>query len=252
MKNRPQLHILSFVIFISVIFLLIRNEALSQTGSSGLEKATHRGKVLTTMDSGGYTYVEFEENGQKLWAAAPSFQVYIGDIIEFSSALPMKDFHSKTLNKSFASIFFVNIVSVGDKLLPDKKDPPVPEGHVSVSSESERKITVVPGSVMKIEGGQTVEECYSLKEILKGKNVMVRGRVVKFTAKILGRNWIHIQDGTGGEVSNDLTVTTKQTVELGDLVLVKGKLAVDKDFGYGYFYSVIIENANLTIEENHE
>jgi hypothetical protein len=87
-----------------------------------------------------------------------------------------------------------------------------------------------------------------MKDTLNGKTVNVRGRVVKFTPRIMGKNWIHIRDGSGKEGSNDLTVTTKNTASVGDLVLVSGKIAYDINFGAGYVYKVIIREASVTVE----
>ncbi|MBN1224858.1 MAG: DNA-binding protein, partial [Candidatus Aminicenantes bacterium] len=207
----------------------------------------HRGKVLQTMDSGGYTYIEFEESGQTFWAAAPEFVVAVGDDIEFRAALPMKNFTSKTLNRTFAFIYFINVVKVENHPVTSDKAVELPKGHTPIR-KSRMEISVEPGSVEKAAGGLTIAECYAMKDALKGCTVKVRGRVVKFTAKIMGRNWIHIHDGTGQEGTDDLTVTTTKEAKPGDLILVSGKLAVDKDFGAGYFYSLIIEEAAVTVE----
>ena len=76
----------------------------------------------------------------------------------------------------------------------------------------------------------------------------VRGKVVKFTPEIMGKNWIHLQDGTGAAGTNDLTVTTSAMAKKGDTVVISGALVIDKDFGYGYAYDVIIEDADVTVE----
>ena len=217
--------------------------------SPQLEPGTHRGQGVTTMDSGGYTYIEFEENGERLWAAAPTFKVAVGDTIEFSGALPMKDFRSNKLNKTFASILFVNQVRVGDGPWPETGEQTLPEGHIPIAETTKRVVTVEPGSIAKADGGHTIAECYLEQDALEGKRVTVRGRVVKFTMKILGRNWIHIQDGTGEEGANDLTVTTEAEVDIGDLILVTGTLSLNRDFGAGYVYPLIVEQASVTIEK---
>ena len=72
--------------------------------------------------------------------------------------------------------------------------------------------------------------------------------MVKFNGGILGTNWLHIQDGTGTEGSNDLTVTTSAVVKVGDTVLVRGAVSLDRDFGSGYRYGVIVEGATVTVE----
>jgi hypothetical protein len=108
--------------------------------------------------------------------------------------------------------------------------------------------TIQPGSVEKAEGGQTVEEIYLKKAELSGKKVSVHGKVVKYNSGIMGSNWIHLQDGTGSsaEGTNDLTITTQGEANVGDMVLVSGMLTTDKDFGAGYKYDVIIEDAAVT------
>jgi hypothetical protein len=102
--------------------------------------------------------------------------------------------------------------------------------------------------VAKSDGGVTIEELYARKSELTGKAVIVRGRVVKYNSGILGRNWVHIQDGTGAGGTHDLTVTTDDTVSVGDVVLVRGTAAVDRDFGMGYRYDLIVEEADVTAE----
>ncbi len=93
-------------------------------------------------------------------------------------------------------------------------------------------------------------EIFAGKEELAGKQVPLRGKVVKFLRQIMGKNWLHLQDGSGSEGTNDLTVTTTVMVEVGDLVLVNGKVSVNRDFGYGYSYEVLLEDAEITVDED--
>jgi hypothetical protein len=92
---------------------------------------------------------------------------------------------------------------------------------------------------------RTVAEVYGQKKTLKGKTVVVRGKVVKFSPGIMGKNWVHLRDGTGGQGSNDLTVTTGDQVAVGDVVVAKGKVTTDRDFGAGYAYPVMLEEAKV-------
>ena len=91
-----------------------------------------------------------------------------------------------------------------------------------------------------------VEEVFAKKDVLNGKMVTVKGEVVKFNSGIMGKNWVHIKDGSGKPGTNDLTATTQDTVKIGDKVIVTGTLAVGKDFGAGYMYDAIIEDASIT------
>jgi hypothetical protein len=254
---KRKVMIILLMMMTTITALVAQNQPAADTG-------THKGKVISTLNSSGYTYVEFEENGKKLWAATSQFKVSVGDIIEFSKAAPMENFHSKTLNKTFAVIFFANSITVegsapsqlpGNALaLPEGHRPiggkalSLPEGHVPIGKKSTPSITVEPGSITKAPDGYTIAECYSMKDSLKDKIVHVRARVVKFTPRIMGTNWIHLQDGTGEKGSNDLTVTSKDTVKVGDLLVASGKIVYDRDFGAGYVYAVIIEDAALAVE----
>lgn len=222
-----------------------------------LEKADHKGKVINTMNSGGYTYVEFEEGARLFWVAAKEFEVAVGDTITFGRAAPMRDFYSKTLDRKFDVILFAGQINVNGKA-PARKlktagsaphSMQMPAGHAPVKGKPMQSLDIKPGSVKKADGGNTVEECHTLKDTLKGKTVTVRGKVVKFSANIMGKNWLHLRDGSGKQGTNDLTVTTKDTVKKGDLVLITGKIAYDKDFGYGYKYAVIVEEASIKKEE---
>jgi hypothetical protein len=103
--------------------------------------------------------------------------------------------------------------------------------------------------IVKAEGGRTVAEVFAEKDQLAGKPVVFRGKVVKSNPGILGKNWIHVRDGSGAEGSNDITVTTVSAQpKVGDTVLVAGAVVLNKDYGMGYQYDVIIEDADVKIE----
>jgi len=109
--------------------------------------------------------------------------------------------------------------------------------------------TVDLSGIAKADGGKTVAEVFAEKDQLAGQPVIVRGKVVKSNPDIMGKNWLHVRDGSGAEGTNDITVTTAGAVpNVGDTVVVKGVLSLDKDFGMGYQYDVIVEDAEVTVE----
>jgi hypothetical protein len=125
---------------------------------------------------------------------------------------------------------------------------PATEPHPMPAAPTEE---VDLSGIAKAEGGRTVAEVFAEKDQLAGQPVIVRGKVVKSNPDIMGKNWLHVRDGSGAEGTNDLTVTTSGAVpNVGDTVLVKGPLALDKDFGMGYVYDVIVEDAEVTVEES--
>ncbi len=111
---------------------------------------------------------------------------------------------------------------------------------------------VVPLAGLKIDKATgdnsfTVAELFAKAAELNGKTVRVRGQLVKVSPNIMGRNWLHLQDGSGAPTDNthDLVATTDQTGQAGDTVTIEGKLSANKDFGAGYVYAVIVEEAKI-------
>ncbi len=211
-----------------------------------------KGEVLETMNSGGYSYIYLDTGSEKIWAAGPETQVSVGQTITMDKGMAMPQFHSKTLDRTFDVIYFVGSIQGPDSAKP-AADHPTSEhptggmGQQTGGGHSTVEQTEVK-DVAKAAGGHTVEEIYAQSAALSGKPVKVRGQVVKFTANIMGTNWIHIQDGTGSGPTADLTVTTSAVVAAGDMVTVEGNLTVNKDFGAGYKYDAIIEEATVTKE----
>jgi hypothetical protein len=123
----------------------------------------------------------------------------------------------------------------------------LPKGHPAIPASAKPAGPDLT-NIKRADGGQTVTEIVTGKATFAGKAIAVRGRVVKFNGGILGKNWLHVRDGSGAEGTNDLTVTTDAVVKVGDLVLVTGILASDRDFGGGYKYALIVENAQVVVQ----
>ncbi len=119
--------------------------------------------------------------------------------------------------------------------------------HASAATAKGEEIDL--GGIERAEGGKTVAEIFDGKTELAGETVAVRGKVVKSNNAIMGKNWLHVRDGSAALTGeNDLTVTTAGTAKVGDTVVVTGKLALDQEFGYGYSYPVLLEDAAVTVE----
>jgi hypothetical protein len=203
------------------------------------------GEVLEAIDAGRYTYVQVDTGEEKIWAAAPRFAVKAGDSVTLPPGAPMQDYHSETLDRTFERVYFVGAVMVEGVVATA---PPSPGGMGIGLAKSEPAELDLSG-IEKAEGGVTVGELYDRKDTLAGQEVTVRGKVVKFTPKIMGVNWLHLRDGTAGAGGgNDLTVTTVAEAEVGNIVLVRGVVATDRDFGFGYKYELMIEEASVTVE----
>lgn len=121
----------------------------------------------------------------------------------------------------------------------------MPPDHPAAQPAVEVDLT----GIAKVEGGKTVAEVFAEKDALAGQAVTVRGKVVKVNANIMNTNWLHVRDGSGAEGTNDLTVNTSGSVpSVGDTVVVTGTVALNKDFGMGYSYDVIVEDAEVMVE----
>ena len=215
------------------------------------------GKVLETTNAAGYTYVLVDTGTKKVWAATTQFAVQPGQSVSFGGE-PMVNFHSKSMNRDFPEIYFASAITVNGA-------PPtaqLPPGHPAIGGMAGKELpknhppiagmTAKPkldfSKLKPAKDGKTVAEIYAKQAKLNGKPVVIRGIVVKFNANIMGKNWIHIQDGTGQPGSDDLLATSGSTVKVGDTVLVTGKIATKKDFGSGYKYDVMIEDATVVVE----
>ena len=212
-----------------------QNQDLSETDIQKNEP--HIAKVKEVITAGGYNYLQVSENKNEYWIAVPTMEVEIGETVYFSKFMIMEDFNSPTIDQTFDEILFVE----------DARKSPTPEEmkniHSGAQSSVKQKISVTP-----LLDGKTVEQIFSEKADLDGKVVKVKGQVVKFNKQIMNRNWIHVQDGTGSGAEFDLVITSNDDVKVGDVIVAEGTVAIDKDFGAGYFFPVIIEEAEIEIE----
>ncbi len=208
---------------------------------------TWQGKVVETMNSGGYTYVLLDTGKDKIWAAGPEAEVAVGQEVVMDKGMAMSQFHAKTLDRTFEVIYFVGAIT--DAKSAEAAATSSPHGTIGGMGDARNVVEKTDvKDVAKAAGGFTVEEIFTQGAALSGQTVKVRGQVVKFTPNIMGTNWVHIQDGTGSGPTADLTVTTNDEVAAGDLVVVEGALTINKDFGAGYKYDAIIEGATVTKE----
>lgn len=226
-------------------------------GTVSADPDVWRGTVVETMDAGGYSYVLLDMDGEQRWIAGPVTAVAVGDKLITGAGMEMQNFKSRALDRVFEVIYFVGSIEHDDGHSHESvdattsPDPHGSDGTVAMGGGASQHMTLENAGVQGVEqavGGMTVAEIYERSADLTDRTVKVRGRVVKFTSNIMGMNWIHIQDGSGTEGTHDLTVTTGATVQVGDLVLVEGPVSVDRDFGAGYRYAVIIEGAQVTVE----
>lgn len=203
------------------------------------------GTVTETMASGGYTYVQLESG---IWLAGPQAEIRKGDVIHTDNpGSKMQGFTSKSLNRTFDSIFFVQALLKEGQTSPGGTSDPH-GGLGSNDGEPAQPEKAVIENLTVPAGGLTIQDVFAKKDDQAGKEVSLRAKVVKANFGIMNTNWYHLQDGTGLKGTNDLTVTSSAKAKVGDIVLVKGILTAGKDFGQGYKYDLIIESAAISVE----
>lgn len=207
------------------------------------------GTVAETMDAASYTYMRLTTADRgEVWAAASQFPVKVGDRVELTIDMPMENFHSSALNRDFPMIYFASAAATGASPAAGDGQAALPPGHPPMGMGGAKAPVEAPTQPMAAPaGGLTIADVWAKKQALAGQTVTVHGKVMKFNGGIMGRNWVHLQDGTGSDKdgTHDLTLTTDAVVKPGDVVTLKGTLAVDKDFTAGYKYPVIVEGAQI-------
>ncbi|MDL2717270.1 MAG: nucleotide-binding protein [Acidobacteriota bacterium] len=233
--------------------------AVPQAPQPALTSVT--GIVEETLDASDYTYMRLKtESGGETWAAITKAKVQKGERVTVVNAMAMDGFESKTLNRKFDHIVFGALeggkagaapapVSAHGAPANASKGGEVASPHAAVS---DGKADAMDVKVPKAEGkdAYTIAQVFADRAKLKDKIVAVRGKVVKANGGIMGRNWYHIRDGSGSreKKDDDLTVTSNDPAIVGDVVVVKGVVHVEKDFGAGYQYPVVVEDAKVTKE----
>jgi len=199
-------------------------------GSSG----EHKVKVEEVLNTEKYSYLYVSENENKFWIAIPRKEVKISDTYYYTGGLLKRNFESKEYNRIFETIYLVSDISSQ----PMSSGASAGQEAVDHGTHSHGSIDITP-----VEGSIQLAELFSNRNKYQGKKVQVTGKCVKVNPMIMGRNWIHIQDGSGDGL--DLTVTTAENVQLDDIVSFEGMISLNKDFGAGYNYDIIMEGAIL-------
>jgi hypothetical protein len=219
----------------------------ASTAAAAQDAPTVTGPVLETMNAANYTYVRVKTDRGDIWAASGEFKVAVGDRVTLALEMPMENFRSQTLKRDFPLIYFTTRIAREGEALPSAV-PAMMSAHGQAGGAVPAAAAAqVTAPIQPAPGGATVAKVWADRKALAGKTVTVRGKVVKFNGGIMGRNWIHIQDGTGAAAdgTNDLLVTSDAAANVGDVITVTGTVAVDKDFTAGYAYAVMIEKAKV-------
>jgi len=226
-----SLVVLLFVVFAFSGCVQKNKVPVAQTAST---PGQHQVKVEEVIQTSNYTYLKVTENGVENWVAVTKQEAAPGEVYYYNQEMEMKNFESKELKRTFETIYFVQGISKE----PMIGDVATPATQGKVASAKKEGISVKPADL-------SVADLYAKSADYVGKSIKMKGQVVKVNDEVMGKNWVHVQDGTGEADNFDLTITTLEKVAVGDQVTFEGVISTKKDFGYGYFYEVIMEDAKL-------
>lgn len=205
------------------------------TAVSDVNNEEHKVVALEALNTDKYTYVRVNENGQENWIAITKRDIKVGNTYYYRGGLMKKNFQSKEFNRVFETVYLV-----GDF----REEGQTTNATPAASIPAETKSLEAPKNVKLAAGAIRIADLVANKTKYEGKVVKITGKCVKLNPMIMGRNWVHINDGSGKNL--EITVTTSETVQLGSMVTLEGTLALNKDFGAGYKYDYIIEGAKLS------
>lgn len=207
------------------------------------------GTVTEQIAAPPYVYLKLKTGTGEVWAAVNQAKIDVGQQVTVYGAILMENFESKTLNRTFKQVYFGSLEPVAGM---DPNAGAAPGGASSMGS-SVGTPAVVDAKVGKIEkasgaDAKTIGELWAEKGALDGKTVTIRGVVVKYNPQVMGKNWIHLQDGSGSAAQNthDITITTMDEAAMGATITIRGTVRQNKDFGAGYSYALIIEDAKVS------
>ena len=229
---------LIFVFIIGFVLLSSCKEKNQEYVPVENKTKAHQIKVKEVLQTSSYTYLFVNENNKDYWIAVGKADVKVNDHLYYQEALVMKDFKSEELDRTFDQILFVENIG-GVKLKNDSM--PNDSLHQQVLVQEKKPVI----NVDIAPNGIRIAELMKNRENYANKKVIIRGQVVKINANIMDRNWVHLKDGTSHSGKSDLTFTTLEEVNIGDVVTFEGTVAIEKEYGAGYVYPLIVEDAKL-------
>jgi len=234
---------ISYLLFALALLTGCNNATVKKTENKPVPQAAYQVPDMhvvvakEVIQTSGYTYLLLTEGDKEYWAAVSRFDAVKGKTYYYKSGLEMRAFKSKELNRVFDTIQF--IMDFNDKPVTDK-------APAAMTTQGRKNLEKVEGiKVAPANGALKLSDLFSGKSKYAGQKIKVTGQVVKFSPEIMNKNWVHLQDGSEANGSFDLTVTTAETVTVGSVVTFEGVIALDKDFGYGYKYDVLLEDSRI-------
>ena len=215
----------------------------ASAGLAGLPAVT--GEIIETMDTGNYTYIQVRGADKTIWAATERFEAKVGERVTVPGGMVMKNFQSPTLGRTFEELYFTDrVLREGES----ESERTLPPGHPPLSAQPTTPASPAQDVVAQPAGGISLAELFARSTELAGQEIVIKGRVTSYTERVMGRNWIHLADGTSAGSNQELVINSTGSTRVGAVITVKGVVAINEDLGHGYQYAVLIKDAELTAE----
>ena len=205
------------------------------------------GKVLERIEAAPYCYLRLQTARGEVWAAVPEAKIEKGAEVAIANPMLMNNVESKTLNRTFAEVYFGTLAPAGGAVAAAPAMPAAGAAPAKTGTPAPAPMETEKIAKASAPDAQSIADVWAKKGSLKEKTVTLRGKVVKYNPGVMNKNWIHLQDGSGdvGKGTHDITVTSQDAVTKGEVVTIKGVVRLDKDFGAGYTYALIVEDAKV-------
>ncbi len=239
---KKNIHYIVLVVSVLLLFSCKEKSNYSKidTPQTASKTTVHKIVVDEYISGGTYAYLRVTENSESYWMAIPNMDVKQGSTYYYNGGMVMKDFNSEQLNKVFDEIIFVEGIRTSEELMAKPQNDVHNHAHTT-SEDTTKEIE----KIEKATNGISISELLSDRKKFVGKEVILRGKVVKVNNGIMDKNWVHIADGTQFADKKSITITTQELAKVGDVVTFKGKVTLEKDFGYGYVYDILLEEGKL-------
>lgn len=231
------------IVTISAFIFFTATTGMRAEDAAPLQEQSHIGTVKSSQTAGKYTYLQLDVDGKEVWVATePKYlkvDVAPGDKVEYLGGVSMDNFQSKALKKTFDTILLISRIRVLKNGIPQD------DYHKNAAADIKQITAPQEGEIERAKDGKTIGELFSESEKLKDQEVVLRVKVMKLSKKVLKKNWMTLQDGTGTPPDNKLTATTTETATPGDIIIVKGKLKTNVEIGAGYKYKILLEDTTI-------
>jgi hypothetical protein len=218
------------------------NKNIANGSGSTFNENLHTVVVNEILPSSKYVYLNVTEGGEQFWIATGKQEIIIGDSYFYRKGLLKTNYESKEHNRVFEKIFLVsNLVAENHG-----NNTGLLKADFTKTEKREVQKEDIPTHTEKIirhQGSIKIAEIVANPNKYEGKTVQITGKCVKVNPNIMERNWIHLQDGSKDEF--DLVVTSNTFVPEGMVVTIRALVSLNRDFGAGYRYDLILENGTV-------